>query len=88
MSQNMRAVTASSADRGRSWNVFGSGLASMSDSWTRLNPSIEEPSNVIPSSRASSSSAGVMSKCFGVPSTSLNHSWTNRTPRSSTVRST
>ena len=39
--------------------MFGSGMRSMSDSWTRLKPSIAEPSKVMPSSRAVSSSAGV-----------------------------
>jgi hypothetical protein len=47
-----------------------------------------DPSKVIPSSRAFSSSAGVMEKVFGVPRTSVNHSCTNRMPRSSTVRRT
>ena len=58
MSQNMRAVTAASVPRGSSWKVLGSGLASTSDSWIRLKPSIAEPSKVMPSSSASSSSAG------------------------------
>jgi hypothetical protein len=38
--------------------VFGSGMASTSLSCTRLKPSIDEPSNVMPSSSAFSSSAG------------------------------
>ena len=46
------------------------------------------PSNVMPSSRAVSSSAGVMAKLFSVPRTSVNQRRTNRTPRSSTVRRT
>ena len=65
--------------------MLASGRASTSLSWTRLKPSMAEPSKVIPSSRAFSSSAGVMLNVFGVPSTSVNHSWTNRMPRSSTV---
>ena len=68
--------------------MVGSGRASTSASCTRLNPSIAEPSNVIPSSIAFSSSAGVMLNPLGVPSTSVNHNWTKRIPRSSTVRST
>ena len=51
----------------------------------RLNPSMAEPSKVMPSSRAFSSSAGVMLKVFGVPRTSVNHSCTNLMARSSTV---
>ena len=88
MSQNIRASGACGSAHGRSWKVFGSGMASTSLSWTRLKPSIDDPSNVMPSSRAFSSSAGVMAKLFEVPSTSVNHSRMNRTPRSSTVRST
>src|SRR2546430_5619100 len=42
----------------------------------------------MPSSRATSSSAGVISTDFKKPSTSVNHRRTNRTPRSSTVRRT
>ena len=42
----------------------------------------------MPSSRAFSSSAGVMANVFGVPRTSVNQSWTKRTARSSTVRRT
>ncbi len=68
--------------------VLGSGMASTSLSWTREKPSIDEPSNVIPSSRAFSSSAGLIAKLFNVPRTSVNQSRINRTPRSSTVCST
>jgi hypothetical protein len=53
--------------QGRSWKVLASGRASTSLSWTRLNPSMADPSKVIPSSRAFSSSAGVMLKVLGVP---------------------
>ncbi len=88
MSQNTRATGSSWPCHGMSWNVFASGRAKTSDSWTRLNPSMAEPSKVIPSSSAFSSSAGVMLKVLGVPRTSVNHSWTKRIPRSSTVRST
>ena len=92
MSQNARAgdgvtlpARCETAGSGRS---SGPGCASTSLSCTRLKPSIAEPSKVMPSSRAFSSSAGVMLKVFGMPSTSVNQSWMNRTPRSSTVRST
>ena len=68
--------------------MLGSGIASTSLSWTRLNPSMDEPSKDIPSSRAFSSSAGLMAKLLSCPSTSVNHSRTRRTPRSSTVRMT
>ena len=73
---------------GSTSNVFGSGMARTSLSWMRLKPSIDEPSKVIPSSSAFSSSAGLMAKLFRLPSTSVNHSRIRRTPRSSTVRNT
>ena len=92
MSQNTRATGEESPSRpmrkGRIWKVFGSGFASTSLSCTRLKPSIADPSKVIPSSSAFSSSAGVMLNDFGMPSTSVNQSWMNRTARSSTVRNT
>src|SRR4029453_11124333 len=47
-----------------------------------------EPSNSIPRSKASSSSAGVMANDFRNPSTSVNQRRMKRTSRSSTVRST
>ena len=59
-----------------------------SDSWIRLKPSIADPSKVMPSSRAFSSSAGVMLNVFGVPRTSVNQSCTKRMARSSTVLKT
>ena len=88
MSQNTRASTAFGSLHGRTSNVFGSGIASTSDSCTRLNPSMLDPSNVIPSSSAFSNSAGLMAKLFRLPSTSVNHRRISRTPRSSTVRRT
>ena len=42
------------------WKVDGSGLATVSDSDTRANPSIDEPSKPMPSSKAPSSSAGAI----------------------------
>ena len=63
-------------------------MATMSDSWILENPSIEEPSNPIPSVNAPSSSCGVMAKDFRNPRTSVNHNRMNRMPRSSTVRRT
>lgn len=70
------------------WNVDGSGRATVSDSKTRANPSIEDPSNPMPSSKAPSSSAGAIATDFRYPSTSVNHNRTNRMSRSSSVRST
>ena len=47
--------------------MLASGRARTSLSWTRLNPSMADPSKVMPSSSAFSSSAGVMLNVFGVP---------------------
>ncbi len=88
MSQNIRATGTSSPGMWMSSNVPGSGRAIMSASWIRLKPSMHDPSNSIPDSRASSSSAGVMANDLSIPCTSVNHSRTNRTLRSSTVLST
>ena len=88
MSQNMRAAGAVGSTQGRISKLLGSGRASTSLSWTRENPSIEDPSKVMPSAKAFSSSAGVMANDFSWPRTSVNQSQMNRTPRSSTVRST
>ena len=87
MSQNIRA-TGCSVVHGISWKVAASGTAIMSDSWIRLKPSIEEPSNPIPSAKAPSSSCEVIVKDLRKPRTSVNHSRTKRMPRSSTVRRT
>ena len=65
MSQNTRATGTSPGCQGSSWKVLGSGRARTSDSWTRLKPSMAEPSKVMPSSRAFSSSAGVMREGLG-----------------------
>ncbi len=88
MSQNIRAVAGPSSRHGRIWNVEGSGLASMSDSKTRAKPSMADPSNPMPSSKAFSSSAGATATDFSEPSTSVNHNRTNRTSRSSSARRT
>lgn len=45
----------------------------MSDSVERAKPSIELPSKPMPSSKAVSSSLGVMANDFIWPSTSVNH---------------
>jgi hypothetical protein len=87
-SQNTRAVGGPPLRSGRIWNVWGSGLARTSLSCTRLKPSMADPSKVMPSAKAFSTSAGVILKDLGVPRTSVNQSWTKRIPRSSTVRST
>ena len=60
----------------------------MSASWTRAYPSIADPSKVMPSSKATSSSAGLMETDLRKPWTSVNQRRTKRIPRSSTVRST
>ena len=88
MSQNMRAEVPSPSAHGSSSKVLGSGRARTSLSCTRLKPSIAEPSKCMPSSKAFSSSAGVIANDLSWPSTSVNQSRTRRTPRSSTVRST
>ena len=89
MSQNIRAVDGPSPRHGRIWKVAGSGpRASMSASVTRAKPSIAEPSKPMPSSKAPSSSAGATATDLRNPSTSVNHSRTNRTSRSSSARST
>ena len=59
MSQNIRATWLSDC-HGMIWNVEASGIATMSDSWIRLNPSMELPSNPIPSANAPSNSWAVM----------------------------
>ena len=87
MSQNIRA-TGWSSRHGSSSKLLASGRASMSLSCTRLKPSTAEPSKVIPSANAFSSSAGVMANDLSWPSTSVNHRRMKRTPRSSTVRRT
>ena len=83
MSQNIRATRRLSVFHGMSWKVAGSGTATMSDSWIRLKPSIDEPSKPMPSANAPSSSCEVIVNDFRNPSTSVNHSRTNRIPRSS-----
>ena len=90
MSQNMRAEWCLPAlvVHGSTWNVDGSGRATMSASDTRAKPSIEDPSKPMPSSNAPSSSAGAMATDLRYPSTSVNHSRTKRISRSSSVRST
>ena len=90
MSQNMRAEWCSPAlvVQGSTWNVDGSGRATVSDSETRAKPSIDEPSKPMPSSNAPSSSAGAIATDLRYPSTSVNHSRTKRISRSSSVRST
>jgi hypothetical protein len=90
MSQNIRAEWCWPLllAQGSTWNVDGSGRATMSASETRANPSIAEPSKPMPSSNAPSSSAGAMATDLRYPSTSVNHSRTKRMSRSSSVRST
>src|SRR6185437_9134736 len=88
MSQNIRAESPAPFFHGSTWNVPGSGLAIMSLSEARAKPSIAEPSKPMPSAKAPSSSAGATATDLRKPSTSVNHSRTNRISRSSSVRST
>ena len=85
MSQNTRASVALASPHGRTSNVLASGIASTSLSSVRPKPSIDEPSKVIPSSSAFSSSAGLIAKLFRLPSTSVNHSRISRTRALPTV---
>ena len=72
-SQIIRATfERSPSEYGISWNVVGSGIATMSDSSIALKPVIDEPSKPMPSSSAPSSSAGVIAKLFRCPSMSVN----------------
>ena len=67
----------------------GSGRAIMSASTEcSIAHSIADPSKVMPSSKATSSSAGLIDTDLRNPCTSVNHNLTKRIPRSSTVRST
>src|SRR5262245_43318196 len=76
----MRAPFASPSRVGMSRYVVGSGIATMSDSSIALNPVIEDPSKPMPSSSASSSSAGVIAKLFRWPSMSVNQKRMYSTP--------
>ena len=59
-------------------------MAIMSDSSIALKPVIDEPSNPMPPSNASSSSSELIEKLFSWPRMSVNQSRTKRIPRSST----
>src|SRR5215208_3191996 len=82
----MRATppVASSGRHGRIAKVVGSGMAIMSDSSIALKPVIDEPSNPIPPSNASSSWAELIENDFSRPRTSVNQRRMKRIPRSST----
>ena len=89
MSQNMRAVCRpASSSNGNGWNVDGSGRSRVSDSETRLNPSMEEPSKPTPSSKALSSSAGDIITVFSEPKMSVNQRRIKAISCCSTIRST
>ena len=64
ISQNIRAAPGASVRHGKIENVAGSGFANISDSVTRANPSIAEPSKPIPSSKALTNSAGAIATDF------------------------
>ena len=72
----------SSTGRGMTWNVEGSGIATMSDSSIALKPVIDEPSKPIPSFSASCISAGVIANDFRWPSRSVNQKRTCSMPSS------
>ena len=59
-------------------------MAIMSDSSMGLKPVIDEPSNPIPPSNASSSSVALMAKAFRWPRMSVNHNRMKRISRSET----
>src|SRR5215217_716592 len=86
MSANMRATPppSSSGRHGSTANVDASGTAIMSDSSIALKPVIDEPSNPMPPSNASSSWSELMLNDFSWPRMSVNHSRMKRIPRSST----
>src|SRR5439155_25842209 len=77
MSQIIRATLVSPSFQGMTWNVSGSGIATMSDSSIALKPVIDEPSKPIPSSSAAAISLGVTAKLFRCPSMSVNQSSRN-----------
>src|SRR3972149_10678747 len=79
MSQKTRATRFSVGRQGRIANVAGSGIAIMSDSSTRANPSMDDPSKPTPSSSASGSSPTVIATLFSVPRMSENQSRMNLT---------
>ena len=72
----------SSTGRGITWNVAGSGIATMSDSSIALKPVIDEPSKPIPSSSAPCISDGVTANDFRCPSRSVNQKRTCSIPSS------
>ena len=65
--------------------VEASGWAIMSDSSMALKPVIDEPSNPIPPSKASSSSAALIEKDLSWPRMSVNQKRMKRIFRSSTM---
>ncbi len=88
MSQNMRATERSWGRQGMMAKVAGSGMAIMSDSSMRANPSMDEPSKPMPSSRALGSSSTVMATLFREPRMSVNQARMNLTSCSFAIWST
>jgi len=78
-SQKSRATGRSDGRQATSWKVAGSGKATMSDSWILVKPVMDEPSKPMPSSKAFSSSRGVIWKLLSTPSTSMNQNWMKET---------
>ena len=68
----MRAAPISRGRQGMTAKVEGSGIAIMSLSSMRANPSMDEPSKPMPSSSAPSSSSTVIVKLFSEPRMSVN----------------
>ena len=84
-SQNMRATAFWRGRQGRIRNVVGSGMATISLSSMRANPSIDEPSKPTPRSSASGSSCAVMANPLSAPRMSVNQSRMNLTSCSRTM---
>ncbi len=88
-SQNILATDRRSLGlHGRRQKVVGSGIATMSLSSMRANPSMDDPSKPIPSAMPVSSSSTVMAKLLRKPRTSVNQRRMNFTSCSSAASST
>ncbi len=80
ISANMQIAREPPTRNGTTCAVEAMGNATMSLSWIRWYPSIDDPSNPIPSSNAPSSSAGAMANDFMNPRMSVNQSRIEVTP--------
>src|SRR6476646_6747709 len=88
MSQNILATPCSAGRHGSTLNVWGSGIAIMSDSSIGLKPVIEDPSNPIPPSNASASSVALIENALSWPRMSVNQRRMKRMSRSETSEMT